>query len=110
MLIRQHCIDTARDNTKLNGVEDKCDIEMADLLSKNDKKGDIVFANITADILIRLSKDIKKYINDGGIIILSGIIHTRLDEVKQAYLDAGFKFLQHVRLGEWNALKFSAEI
>lgn len=100
-------IDTAHENARLNKIEDKCEIELADLLAKNDKIGDIVFANITADILIRLSRDLKRYVKDGGTVILSGIIHSRLDEVKKAYADAGFKFVKHVRLGEWNALKYT---
>lgn len=99
-------IDTAHENAKLNNVENICEIELADLLSKNDKKGDLVFANITADILIRLSKDLNKFVKQNGIIILSGIIHSRLDEVKTAYENAGFQFVKHISLGEWNALKF----
>ena len=43
---------------------------------------------------------------DDGTIILSGIIHARLDEVKSAYENCGFKFVRHVRDGEWNALEF----
>lgn len=100
-------VDTAKENAKLNGVSGKCVIERADLLEKSGKKGDIVFANITADILIRLSSDIGRFLNDDGMIILSGIIHSRLDEVKSAYENKGFTFVKHVRDGEWNALMFS---
>ena len=100
-------VDTAKENAKLNGVSGKCVIERADLLEKSGKKTDIVFANITADILIRLSSDIGRFLNDDGMIILSGIIHSRLDEVKSAYENKGFTFVKHVRDGEWNALMFS---
>ncbi len=99
-------IDTAKENAKLNNVKDKCDIERADLLEKSKEPADVVFANITADILIRLSKDIGRFLKNDGTIILSGIIHARLDEVKTAFENAGFKFIKHVRDGEWNALEF----
>lgn len=99
-------IDTAKENAKLNNVKDKCDIERADLLEKSKEPADVVFANITADILIRLSKDIGRFLKTDGTIILSGIIHARLDEVKTAFENAGFKFIKHVRDGEWNALEF----
>lgn len=99
-------IETARENASLNGVEKKVKIEVADLLSKTDLKADIVFANITADILIRLSKDIEKFINKGGYIILSGIIHARLDEVINAYKLQGFELVLPKKMGEWNALLF----
>ena len=51
-------IDTAKENARLNNVSDRCEIERADLLEKSKEPADVVFANITADILIRLSKDI----------------------------------------------------
>lgn len=99
-------IDTAKENARLNFVSDRCEIERADLLEKSKEPADVVFANITADILIRLSKDIGRFLKDDGTIILSGIIHARLDEVKSAYENCGFKFVRHVRDGEWNALEF----
>ena len=99
-------IDTAKENARLNNVSDRCEIERADLLEKSKEPADVVFANITADILIRLSKDIGRFLKDDGTIILSGIIHARLDEVKSAYENCGFKFVRHVRDGEWNALEF----
>ncbi|MDY2971984.1 MAG: 50S ribosomal protein L11 methyltransferase [Eubacteriales bacterium] len=99
-------IDTAKENARLNSVSDRCEIERADLLEKSKEPADVVFANITADILIRLSKDIGRFLKDDGTIILSGIIHARLDEVKSAYEDCGFKFVRHVCDGEWNALEF----
>ena len=99
-------IDTAKENARLNSVSDRCEIERADLLEKSKEPADVVFANITADILIRLSKDIGRFLKDDGTIILSGIIHARLDEVKSAYENCGFKFVRHVRDGEWNALEF----
>ena len=99
-------IDTAKENARLNKVSDRCEIERADLLEKSKEPADVVFANITADILIRLSKDIGRFLKDDGTIILSGIIHARLDEVKSAYENCGFKFVRHVRDGEWNALEF----
>ena len=99
-------IDTAKENARLNNVSDRCEIERADLLEKSKEPADVVFANITADILIRLSKDIGRFLKDDGTIILSGIIHARLDEVRSAYENCGFKFVRHVRDGEWNALEF----
>lgn len=99
-------IESARENALLNNVTDKAEIEVADLLQKNEKKADLIFANITADILIRLSKAIVPFLNDGGIIILSGIIHTRLDDVKNAFLAQNLEFCSHKVIGEWNALMF----
>lgn len=97
-------VTASKFNAELNGVIDEVEIYNSDLLQMVKGKADIVFANITADILIRLSKDIKKVLNDNGKIILSGIIHKRKDDVLNAYLDAGFKLIKHIQKGEWNAL------
>jgi ribosomal protein L11 methyltransferase len=99
-------IETAKENIHLNGVEDSVVVEVADLLEKAEKKGDLIFANITADILVKLSKGIVKHLNEGGTIILSGIIHSRMDEVLDAYKAQGLSHIQSQKLGEWNALMF----
>ena len=99
-------VKAAQENALLNNVEDKVVIELADLLTKDDKKADIVLANLTAGILQRLSLDLPSYINKGGILICSGIIHERKQEVIDAFLKQGFTLVESKVLGEWNGLKF----
>lgn len=99
-------VKAAQENALLNNVEDKVVIELADLLTKDDKKADIVLANLTAGILQRLSLDLPNYINKGGILICSGIIHERKQEVIDAFLKQGFTLVESKVLGEWNGLKF----
>ena len=53
---------------------------------------------------MRLAKSIGKHLNDGGEILLSGIIDPRLDEVVKCYEAAGFKVVKRKNLDEWNAL------
>ncbi len=89
------------ENAKQNKVE--CEIEQADLIA-GDRSADFIFANITADILMRLAKSIGKHLNDGGEILLSGIIDPRLPEVVKCYEEAGFEIVGHENLDEWNAL------
>lgn len=102
-------VTTAKENAGLNGTGRKVTIECADLLEKTDKKGELVFANITADILIMLSRRIGEHLESGGRIILSGIIHERLPEVKKAYISRGFTILKRKSQGEWNALLLSGK-
>ena len=45
---------------------------------------------------------------DDGIIILSGILVERLSAVKDAYLKAGFEFVDERVKGEWSALVMKA--
>ena len=104
--IDAHAILTAKENAELNGVSEKCDIECADLLTKTDFEADVVLANITADVLIKLSKDIKKYVKDNGYLVVSGIINERVAEVARAFKAAGFMQIKAVNMGEWNAFLF----
>lgn len=98
-------VKACEENVQLNNVTNAT-ITMADLIENATIKGDIVFANITADILISLANNIGKVLNDNGYIILSGIIHKRYDDVLKAYLDNGFVFDKKVVLGEWCGLRF----
>ncbi|MEG1613781.1 MAG: 50S ribosomal protein L11 methyltransferase [Clostridia bacterium] len=100
-------IENARENVNLNHVGDSVIVEVSDLLSKNNLKGDVIFANITADILIKLSNNVVNFLNPNGKIILSGIIHSRLNDVIAAYLSSGLQLVKQKVLGEWNALMFN---
>ncbi len=99
--IDEQAVRFAKENAKQNGVE--CEIEQADLIA-GDRRADFIFANITADILMRLAGSIGKHLSDGGEILLSGIIDPRLDEVVKCYEQAGFEILRRENLDEWNAL------
>lgn len=93
-------------NAELNGVSQFCDIRRGDLLSGIDLQADFIIANITADILKRLSLEITKNLKRGGGLILSGLIHSRVDEVIECYTAKGFLLQKHIREGEWNAASF----
>ena len=99
-------VKAAKENAALNGVMEKAEIENADLLTKNDMIGDIVLANLTADILIRLSDALPYHIKKEGKLICSGIIHARLKEVKEAFRNSGMILESHLSMGEWDALTF----
>lgn len=99
-------VKAAEENAKLNGVHDVAEIELADLLTKQNKKGDLILANLTAGILIRLSSDLINHIKDNGILICSGIIHERKQDVIDSFIKHGFKLEKELIMGEWDALQF----
>jgi ribosomal protein L11 methyltransferase len=49
------------------------------------KEYDVVLANIVADIIILISKDILKACKTDGLIMLSGIVENRLEDVKAKF-------------------------
>lgn len=100
--IDEQAVEFARQNASLNHVD--AVIERADLL-EGDRQADFIFANITADILMRFSKSIGKHLRKGGIIVLSGIIDTREAEVLQCYRDAGYEIIERQSIDDWRAFK-----
>lgn len=100
--IDAQAVEFATKNAELNNVV--ATIEKADLL-EGEQQADFIFANITADILMRFSKSIGKHLRENGTIVLSGIIDTRLDEVIQCYESAGYQIVEHMAIDDWRALK-----
>lgn len=104
--IDEVAVETAKHNAKINNVAEKCHVTLDNLLSENDGKGEIVVANITADILCVLAKDILKHTVDGTKLILSGILKEKAQMVVDTYLPLGFKLINSRNKGEWVALVF----
>ena len=67
-------------------------------------KADIVVANIIADIIKILAKDIKNFMKEDAVFISSGIIHAKVDEVKASLEENGLEIIEVQSLGEWNAI------
>ena len=101
-------VESAKHNSELNGVTEKVVIARSDLLEDSSLKGDIMLANITADILERLAPSIPKNLKSGGTIILSGIINEKLERVVEVYSAQGLTLSEKVNKGEWNALAFKS--
>lgn len=100
--IDPQAIEASDANIKLNKVEAKCKTVCGDL-DTGSVKADIVIANITADVLIRLKEQLGDALKPGGYAVISGIINARVNEVMAAYSD-GFELLDSVNRGEWNAM------
>ena len=105
--IDDNAVKSAKSNAILNGLADKLKVDNANLLDKTSGKFDIVLANITADVLITLSATLGDYMKNDGVVIISGIILKREDDVKKAFIKAGFVIQERVNMGEWVAFKLS---
>ena len=91
-------VKVANENAEINEVTGKTEFVCGDLTDKVHGKFEIVTANIVADVIIRLLSTVKNYLLKGGVLIVSGIIDTRADEVEHACHKAGFvteKRLEH---------------
>ncbi len=97
-------VESATHNAKLNGVDEKTVVAHSNLLENTEVQGDIMMANITGEVLKMLAPSIPKNLKKDGVLILSGIIESRLEMVKTAYEEVGMQVIFERRKGEWFAL------
>jgi ribosomal protein L11 methyltransferase len=65
---------------------------------------DLVFANILAPPLVRLSRDISLALKPGGVAILSGLLRAQARRVLAAYLSKGFALERRLGRDAWATL------
>ena len=101
--------DIARDNAALSGLTAPRfqavtgnvigDRAMMEQLSQGGY--DIVLANIVADVIIPLSVVVPNFLRPDGLFICSGVLNTRLDEVKTALEQAGLEIAEIETQDDW---------
>ncbi len=100
----ENAVQIAKKNIKRNKLNAYIKAVKGDKLRDINIKADIIVANIIADVVIELSKDVALYIQDNGIFIASGIIKDRKLSVIEALGKNGFDVIGQFEKGEWVAL------
>ena len=99
-------VRVARENIKDSGLSNvTCD--QSDLLkqvSLEDGQYDLVCANIVADIIIRMTPDVGRYMKDDAVLLASGIIAERCDDVVACFEKHGFKIVEKLTDNDWCGL------
>ena len=96
-------VRVAAENAALNGFGDKIDCRCGDLLDVVDVSGDVVIANIIADVILMLAKPVRERIVPNGVFICSGIAIDRREDVRRALLENDYEILDEPVKGEWAA-------
>jgi ribosomal protein L11 methyltransferase len=65
---------------------------------------DVVLVNIVADVIIGLAPVLPNFLEAGSVVILSGILDSRLDDVTRALQKAGLKILSCRAMEEWRCI------
>lgn len=102
--IDKDAVQVARENVQLNKCDDNVRVIEGDLTKGIDFKGDIIVANLMADLVMMLSKSARDHLEDGGIFISSGILTDKEKVVSEAITDAGFTIEEVMVDGEWCAI------
>lgn len=108
--IDELAVESAKENLELNNIsEDKAKVYKGDLISVvENKKFDIVVANILADVLLILLHDISKVVKPNGKIIFSGIIEDKCELLRREVESLGFTVEEIKADKEWRAMLIKA--
>ena len=98
-------VRVATENVKDSGLTN-ITCKQSDLLRGVDDKEpfDLITANIVADIIIRMTPDVGRYMHEHSVLLASGIICERADDVINALEANGFCILQRLEDNGWCAL------
>ena len=99
--IDESALNNLRENLSLNAVGGK--VECASLLEGIDTPVDVVLANITADILAKMTNAASVVVK-GGYLIMSGIIDKYADGLIKAFRSQGFPLIRELHDGIWVGL------
>lgn len=103
------CYDNGIENCALNGVGDKVEIRTCEMKDIQETSFNMILANIQKNILIPLAGDFFNKLTSRGILLLSGILESDVDELKEIYTGAGFTYLESASEKEWRMLAFTKQ-
>ena len=99
-------VKAAGENVGLNGLSGRVTVKQGDLTLDIAGRFSFISANILADIVISLAEPVKALLAENGLFLASGIINDREEDVREAYLQAGYHLHDSRIMGGWAALLF----
>lgn len=94
-------IDVARENAVKNNAECVFELNTADKVAE---KFDFVLANILHNVLAEIMGDLKNIMNNGAIMVLSGILDEKKSVVLEAIKKHSLELIEETHQDQWAAL------
>lgn len=94
-------IDVAKENAVKNNAECTFELNTAD---KINEKFDFICANILHNVLAEIMGDLKNLMNDGAIMVLSGILNEKKPVVLDAIKKYNLELIEQAHQDQWVAL------
>ena len=98
-------VRVANENIKDSGLTN-ITCEVSDLLRQVDKSRpyDLICANIVADIIIRMTPDVGELMHKDTVLLASGIIMERSQDVVECFEKHGFRIVERLEENGWCGL------
>jgi len=100
------CFFNGNENIKMNNVENKVEIRLAEIHQISEKDFDLITANINKNVLLDIAEEIKNKMKKTGILILSGLLISDEEDIVKKYSAIGFGLLEKMQMDEWISLSF----
>ncbi len=91
----------ARENSQRNKVEERIHVICGEGLSAVKDKYDVIVSNISSKIILSMIPDFRSHLNDGGRLILSGVLGREAPEFRDGLENRGFIVLETRCDEEW---------
>lgn len=95
--------EATKRNLELNGLTDKGIVECG-TFDKFDGKYDVIFANMTADVILTFIKDIKRFAKPGAQMVFSGILLEKECDILLMCNEENIEVQKIIRRGEWTTM------
>lgn len=92
--------EIARENVMINHVDDRVEIINRDVNTIHEPF-DLILANLTAKILIRLRTHLTSLIENNGYLVISGIIDQNRPDIESHFLAGQFSLCNMITEKEW---------
>jgi len=99
-------VSAATANVTKTGLGDKIKVLLGDSPLVCPDKSSLVIANIIPNVIINMASELGDRTAPGGILIVSGIVEDRVDDVRNALESIGMIFVEDRRQTVWCALVF----
>ncbi len=110
--------DIARENAAYNGFSAPEFTALTGNVTENKKlmrrlsetRYDLVLVNIVADVIISLAPVLPAFLQEDSVLLLSGILDTRLEDVRQAIEKEGLTVIAQKEKEDWRSLKVRKQL
>ncbi|HOF06354.1 MAG TPA: 50S ribosomal protein L11 methyltransferase [Syntrophales bacterium] len=98
--IDKQAVAIAGENVRMNGVEDRVDVLYRDAASLAETF-DLIAANLTAKMLIKLRPRLIDLLGRGGFLVMSGIIEQNREDIEHHFFTEPFVVHRTIMEKEW---------
>lgn len=100
----EQAVTSTKDNLKLNQLSEKVTVIHGNLTDQVKQPVALITANIVANAIIAMLPDLQRVLLPGGVLLASGIITGRQEDVAAAMQAAQLTILEIRQEGEWVAI------